>query len=543
MQYALPLLLLSLQWAIPLAAGHPVDDKTPPKTPPRPPRNRNPPVREGMTQIPDDAAGGPATPEKKPKDSGLPHQITICGEHADLENHYPSHNTAFLKNNKWDGIPYFDYASEEWSDWNIQEFKRAEVQTRSRLLSDYVEFPVDDKLKITPAMEKIKKDMPPCMQIEKKDRGIIGTGKTQLEDFNLEAGWFHTEHTFEKQIIGKFFNLLDEEKKVTRASCKWMKGVIFGPDANLQCYHDNTPSYKAAFPFLVKRTWETNKWSDKTPLDKTPLKPGSIDKIATTLTAMGVSIGNKHRPDLLTVLESNINLAKGKLFTGVSPHSKDSFKKIGELGCIDNPKYIKDPMDPQPAKTVLNDRLTYIKHAGLVISYLKNDKVWETFANAASNVHQVAKRFDELYATLHPENSDKFTDMKQFHAASPAMCKNPSPLWQDTTGPDPNTFKLETLFEEKLIVIMKELFKTTETYLVESAKWMTEDFYPSTGKDDDPDSEFTPEMRTKLGKLVADHTADKLLAFFQPKILEIFKSPTSIVDLTAGLGNVKIGSS
>ncbi|CAM1509829.1 Fc.00g001640.m01.CDS01 [Cosmosporella sp. VM-42] len=179
-------------------------------------------------------------------------------------------------------------------------------------------------------------------KLQPADTANVGGGVTVRWKYN-------TEHVFEGQLIGDFFDRWLVEGKLynqlpapanptQKLNCKWAQDWILISD----------PTY--------------------------PWKQGGGDVAFIQLLLS--ELGNMERLDRLTIYQARPNMKKGTMFTGKQPTTLSKFRRMGNEAQIQS-----------------------VKEMGMVFTYLDDKEVWEAFCGTYEAIYDLFGDFDTWYAT------------------------------------------------------------------------------------------------------------------------------------------------
>ncbi|KAG5798604.1 hypothetical protein H9Q69_002344 [Fusarium xylarioides] len=166
---------------------------------------------------------------------------------------------------------------------------------------------------------------------------------------------YQTEHVFEGQVIGDFFNW-------------WLdKGYVRNQEPM-----PTNPQPKV--PCSWTREWVRNKKTNPNWKIKLAQKPKI--RLASFAEVLLSELGSASHLDRLTLFLARPNRKKGLMFTGVKPTSPDAYDGMSS-----------------------DEQLQEVKEMGMIFNYLNNQQVWDKYCAVYEAIYDHMGDFDTWYAT------------------------------------------------------------------------------------------------------------------------------------------------
>ncbi|RBA18191.1 chitinase [Fusarium proliferatum] len=166
---------------------------------------------------------------------------------------------------------------------------------------------------------------------------------------------YQTEHVFEGQVIGDFFNW-------------WLdKGYVRNQEPM-----PTNPQPKV--PCSWTREWVRNKKTNPNWKIKIAQKPKI--RLASFAEVLLSELGSASHLDRLTLFLARPNRKKGLMFTGVRPTSPDEYDSMSS-----------------------DEQLQEVKEMGMIFNYLNNQQVWDKYCAVYEAIYDHMGDFDTWYAT------------------------------------------------------------------------------------------------------------------------------------------------
>ncbi|KAF5626368.1 glycosyl hydrolase family 18 [Fusarium tjaetaba] len=166
---------------------------------------------------------------------------------------------------------------------------------------------------------------------------------------------YQTEHVFEGQVIGDFFNYWLDKGRVRN-----QEPMPTNPQPKVPC--------------SWTREWVRNKKTNPNWKIKVAQRPKI--RLASFAEVLLSELGSASHLDRLTVFLARPNRKKGNMFTGVHPTDPDKYDGMSS-----------------------DEQLQSVKDIGLVFNYLNNQEVWDKYCAVYEAIYDHMGDFDTWYAT------------------------------------------------------------------------------------------------------------------------------------------------